>query len=239
MNMRQDLGWSVYCCLCIMQHVHIPVCSKSLQHAHTLTNTHTGQIICKYDVRRMGRVYGCVLATTSQHEQAERRSRVASTVIVGWAGNWSFWRVPSCGHALFGLQVGCVWGGSGLGWSWDGGGGRDESGSGAQHGACVCDFCGTCVHSLQDMCVAVANSFWICKHVCTCVYLGGGSFDWFVPVEIEPGKYMFRISPTATNGGTHRYTEKEQVFFLPPLHCMHMFGWTWHMCMHTHIHTYM
>jgi len=37
------------------------------------------------------------------------------------------------------------------------------------------------------------------------------SFDWFVPVEIEPGKYMFRISPTATNGGTHRYTEKEQV----------------------------
>lgn len=36
------------------------------------------------------------------------------------------------------------------------------------------------------------------------------NFDWFVPVEIEPGKYMFRISPIAING-THRYSEKEQL----------------------------
>lgn len=36
------------------------------------------------------------------------------------------------------------------------------------------------------------------------------SFDWFVPVEMEPGKYMFRVSPIGTNGN-HRYTEKEQL----------------------------
>ena len=36
------------------------------------------------------------------------------------------------------------------------------------------------------------------------------NFDWFVPVEIEPGKYLFRISPIGTTGN-HSFTEKEQV----------------------------
>ena len=48
-----------------------------------------------------------------------------------------------------------------------------------------------------------------------------GSFDWFVPVEIEPGKYMFRISPVSHLGPenvNHRFSEKEQVsrFFRSP-----------------------
>jgi len=37
------------------------------------------------------------------------------------------------------------------------------------------------------------------------------SFDWFVPVEIEPGKYMFRILPIGTDSN-HRYNDKEQVW---------------------------
>ena len=52
------------------------------------------------------------------------------------------------------------------------------------------------------------------------------SFDWFVPVEIEPGKYMFRISPVSHLGpdnANHRFSEKDQVSRLssllsPPLH---------------------
>ena len=40
------------------------------------------------------------------------------------------------------------------------------------------------------------------------------SFDWFVPVEIEPGKYVFRVAPVGHLGPDNvnqRFSEKEQV----------------------------
>ena len=40
------------------------------------------------------------------------------------------------------------------------------------------------------------------------------SFDWFVPVEIEPGKYVFRVAPVSHLGPDNvnlRFSEKEQV----------------------------
>uniref|UniRef100_A0A7S4NIR7 Uncharacterized protein n=2 Tax=Guillardia theta TaxID=55529 RepID=A0A7S4NIR7_GUITH len=35
------------------------------------------------------------------------------------------------------------------------------------------------------------------------------SFDWFVPIELEPGKYFFRIIPVGASA-THRWGEREQ-----------------------------
>jgi len=36
------------------------------------------------------------------------------------------------------------------------------------------------------------------------------SYEWQVPVEIEPGRYLFRICPTGT-GNNHRYSSSDQL----------------------------
>lgn len=36
------------------------------------------------------------------------------------------------------------------------------------------------------------------------------SYEWQVPIEIEPGRYLLRICPTGT-GPTHRYSSNEQL----------------------------